>query len=379
MESQQGYAWSSPHEEANFAVAADAPAVHQMKSVLMALFATLAATALLIIAYRVRLAIRYSFGQKWALVNGECDYRMTIVRGSAGAELLFEHAREATASVVQIPMVADIAAPNMDQIAIPGATARVTVTELLFNRIWPHVLGSHWSSTSPQSFIAGQIAALPVGHAVKLLPQRQIRFAVLHCGRAPGLPDLQNAKYEAESVAERFARWGGEPINPTDLATLEDFTAALINADIVHIAAHADPDRIFLRNGSFSLKDLDQIRPDALRCRLLAISGCHSGNVAASHSLAYGFIRRGVNVIGSSDTIDDVCAHRFFVLLYEAMFSRQRTPTVTLAGAIRLAVDKLKNEFDAVEFDWRKEVNKFVLYGDPSIHLELRFVRASEV
>jgi CHAT domain-containing protein len=76
-----------------------------------------------------------------------------------------------------------------------------------------------------------------------------------------------------------FERWGAHVSVRSANATAVDFESALREADIVHISAHANYDRILLADGPFTTENLSALNLAACRCRLLVLSACEAGDL----------------------------------------------------------------------------------------------------
>jgi CHAT domain-containing protein len=145
--------------------------------------------------------------------------------------------------------------------------------------------------------------------------------------------------------------------------------AALRERDIVHVAAHAEHDFILLSDGPFTVSDFSILKPPEIRCRLIVLSACSGGLIKNPNaSLAFQFVSRGMNMIGSTDPLDDFLAKLFFGDLYRAWLPGRRSGGVELATAIRQAAEALRHDNEAP----RTELDALLLYGDPTLHFDFR-------
>ncbi len=253
----------------------------------------------------------------------------------------------------------------------PGESALVRVDREIFWHPWETVLGSPWSD-GRNSVVAGKVRA-----AEKRLRRhpgrRHIVQQTLRCAvSGTGLPRLGFAAPEAEAVSTVFRRWGARVHLGRHDATTSEVCEALHRADLVHVAAHASPKGIEASDGVVDAGMLDTLKHDAVRCRLLVLSGCQAGGLAAKgRSLVEPLLELGVTVLAGRTEVDDVVCRRFFAAFYHALLPRRRRRSVVLADAIRRAADECDRRFARGRSTWEETVDGFVLYGSPMLRLEI--------
>lgn len=154
---------------------------------------------------------------------------------------------------------------------------------------------------------------------------------------------------------------------------------------MVHLAAHAAFDRLFLEDGPFTADDLAFLPLSQCRCRLLVLSACEAGNMDNPAALLWNFVLAGINVIAASRPAYDHICRIFFGELYLALLPTRKAAGVELGEAIRLAIDRSRLRLSALPgflddnkgnmFDYT--VGSFLLFGDPSLSLKLSYPRRS--
>jgi CHAT domain-containing protein len=117
-------------------------------------------------------------------------------------------------------------------------------------------------------------------------------------------------------------------------ATAADFESAPREADIVHISAHANYDRILLADGPFTTEKLSALNLAACRCRLLVLSACEAGDLKQSHALLWALVRVGVNIIGATRPVHDYTCKVFFEQFYAALLPT-REAQAARSGSLR--------------------------------------------
>ena len=221
-----------------------------------------------------------------------------------------------------------------------------------------------------KAVVGGQVCA--VNDILPSTPPfgRHLRAGVLVFeGEPDSAAFLPFAGIEATRVAQVFKKWRARVTLETG-AGGQQFADALRQCDVIHLAAHATEEELMLSDGAFGAHDLPP--SEAIRCRWLVLSACRAGNISnRSASLVYKLVRAGVNVLAAVDRIDDVLASEFFSGVYRAWLPR-RLVGRTLAEAIRESAQRLASPADkATDASRLADLNRFVLYGDPSLQLKL--------
>ena len=174
------------------------------------------------------------------------------------------------------------------------------------------------------------------------------------------LSSLPGVTMELDRVTRAFKRWNAETQLHVD-ATRQMLIAALKQSSVIHIAAHASEDTIYLADGPFTTTELTALEISEIRCRLIVLSVCDAANVKNTEiSLSYELVRRGINLIGSVKPIDDILAKLFFAELYKNWLPKPGAQGIELATAIRVAAEAMPAEAQG-------QLDELVLYGDPTL------------
>jgi HEAT repeat protein len=317
-------------------------------------------------------------GRRWIMTFAKCDGLIEItdttitIRPSLGSD----------ATCTRFPAMWPPQQAVLETIRemLPGSDIRVAVDRSLFRQPWAYHLGGRWAD-GLDTIIAGQLCAVP--ESVKLRPvyTKKVAFAAFSCSRPENRRPLEAVDGEIDAVTSCFRRWGASVYCCRDSATVSDVCDGLLNADIMHVAAHATTAGIILQDGVLGTRELNDGLVSKLRCRLLVLSGCEAGRLDEDDSFVYTLVQTGVNVIAAVDFVKDQACRTFFEEFYSALLPGRRTEGVELGAAIRSAAEACSIRFGEVEASlqvrgqverWKKSVNSFMLYGDPSIHLILQ-------
>src|SRR5205085_9583809 len=97
----------------------------------------------------------------------------------------------------------------------------------------------------------------------------------------------------------------------------------------------ADPNWIDLQHAQFTAAHLKDLR---IRCRLVVICGCKLGDPApgATVPLVTELVRRGVNVMAATATVDDNPCSWFFDRFYRSFFPARGSAGRSIAEACRM-------------------------------------------
>jgi hypothetical protein len=250
-------------------------------------------------------------------------------------------------------------------------TISIRVPEVLFHYALGLKLVGGWApETGPHglpelSRVCGQTAILQEVRARPPSRLARVRFAGVAFAGEP----LLSVDAEIPPIEGTFRRLHAEVLNCG--SRCGDLLAALRNADVVHVAAHATLSEIELEDGSFTAAWLPDEILDQVRCRLVILSACEAGRTSPDRSsVAWALIRAGVNLIGSTEPLDDTVARRFFPMLYERFLPVRAGEGPALAEAIRHAsIDFAAAFATCANTAWRDYLNLLVLYGNPNLRL----------
>src|SRR5262249_34028272 len=144
-----------------------------------------------------------------------------------------------------------------------------------FHRPWAREIGSPWSEGS-RAVVVGQVGM--VGAALMPLPRTDVVFAGLKCSQSAKGERLPLADSLVDDIAQLFQMRGFRVRLATLDAGTEAVQAALQQADIMLVVAHATQQSIKLRDGDFTCAHLDALSGPP-RCRLLLLAACELGNI----------------------------------------------------------------------------------------------------
>jgi hypothetical protein len=358
-------------------------------------WAYLSVTATLVLAVlltsgRMLRNMRILLGRRWILLIGQCEHEVEVAVEEQATRLTVtsRHAASSTEPKLRLPARTWPHDPavlaNLKAIFRSGENIRVIVEKQEFPQPWGQALGNDWS-LGKQATLAGQLATLIPRATAAADFHKRLRFAGLACSQTPGHQTvLINAASEVREVTSRFKRWGADLVLPPsvigngvqtyDKATVADLRHAFEQADIIHVATHGTPESLWLADGRFTAAELETIYPK-LRCRLLVLSACEAGALGdSSVALVYALVGAGINVLAATKPVDDAVCAAFFVELYGALLPARRAAGVVLADAIRQASEACSRRFATgpAQAAWLSTVNSFMLYGDPTLQLQLR-------
>ena len=147
---------------------------------------------------------------------------------------------------------------------------------------------------------------------------------------------------------------------------------------MVHAAVHATADGLDLRDG---ILRADMLDGEPVRCRLLVLSACDAADIRMPDAFLWAALGRGINVIAAMAPVNDFVCSVFFPQLYSALLPRRQFGGISLAEAIARGAASNQRNFQAMAertgnrdaaSRWQQTVDSFVLYGDPSLSLQLR-------
>ncbi len=329
------------------------------------------------LSLELRMWMLAAAGRRWSLRNGDCDIRVEI-RGSGPQSLPRLTARTDRAAVEVASLELGPAVKSWRDGAREWASSsglrdadrvRVEVEPHLFLKPWSQWLGSNWSEGA-SAVIAGQVVSSTAGKVRLPPPFRRICFGPVSYagdrerGRAMGLVDR-----EIEIVSSAFCSHVAE-VQARE-STPGGLTRLLASSDIVHVACHATLEAIVLCGGQFDHVALRKATSAGqLRCKLIVLSACEiAGQEDATTSLVSEFVNGGTNVLAANRDVDSAVCNAFFSELYDYFIPRTTRSGPSIADAIRHAVGRCEKRFSEWEdADWRRGIDSFVLFGDPSLH-----------
>ena len=330
------------------------------------------------LSVHLRRRVLVLLGKRWRMLPGKCDFVVEITQ--AGIRARSTTVAEPTVigcdSFVWPPSPACL--QNLHRFFVSGKDIAVMTDGDLFRFPWARVLGSPWSG-GLQGTIAGQLFVVDDSESRLQRGGRNIAFGAFACSRASGRETLEAADTEVENVAMIFRRWQADVLACRVDAAIEDVCNGFLNADVMHVAAHASSAGIYLRDGLLDIGILTKERIAGARCRLLFLSACDAGDLAGADSLVYHLVKGGVNVVAATDKVRDSACQTFFEELYGALLPRRQAEGISLSQAIRQAGEACSARFrDAEQLiylgdraRWRHSIDSFILYGDPTVSFRL--------
>lgn len=326
----------------------------------------------------VRRRLLVLLGRRWTMTFGQCQALIEItdttitIRPNLGVE----------ASWTRFPTKWPLPQTLLETVheMLPGADIQVVVDRSLFREPWAYYLGGPWAD-GPSAMVAGQLCAVPGRSRIKPVYTKTIAFAAFSCSDPQSFVPLEAVNGEIDAVSSCFRRWGASVYGCQYSASVSSVCEGLMNADIIHVAAHATTAGIILQDGLLSTAELTNELITNMRCRLLVLSGCEAGRLDQDDSFVFTLVQAGVNVIAAVDLVKDQACRTFFEEFYLALLPGRRAEGVELGTAIRQAAEACALRFGKVEANlqfhgnaqrWKESVNSFMLYGDPTIHLDLQ-------
>lgn len=167
---------------------------------------------------------------------------------------------------------------------------------------------------------------MPEGVKIRSVYTKKDRLCCFFLFRPANLRPLEAVDGEIDAVTSCFRRWGASVYCCRESATVSGLCDGLINADIIHVAAHATTAGIILQDGVLGTRELNDGLVSKLRCRLLVLSGCEAGRLDEDDSFVYTLVQTGVNVIAAVDFVKDQACRTF---------SRSSTLHFSLVGGPR--------------------------------------------
>jgi CHAT domain/HEAT repeats len=335
------------------------------------------------LSWQLRRRTLILLGQRWTFAVGRCDYGVDITGTETKQRLVMRAlSGDARSDVMALDLHAvDWAA--VPQLVLPAkkamsprALVRIETDKAIFGRPWSSAIGDGWSR--PDATIAGQICAANTLSELAPRRSRRIAFSGLGCAISQGGLNLPSATAEVRAVRQVFQDWGADTEVPHSDAAITDMALALENSDVVHAAVHASSLGLYLRDGVF---DAEALQGRSLRCRLLVLSACDAGDVSLPEAFLWSALTRGINVVAALTPVDDQVCRVFFSDFYSALLPSRRSAGRSLAEAIRIGAASCRRRFDhaserlgdaQLALPSKRTLDAFVLYGDPSISLQLR-------
>jgi len=337
---------------------------------------------------QLRRRVLILLGRRWRFVGGGCDFEVTVEpldeEAEAGAErrvrIVSKRSDRADPNPVRFFVSPGEgwppASPKLGDLKYEqGSLLHVAVDEWAFRWPWAHVLAGErgaWGSGA-EAVVAGQLALTPPREQRLHSYGRRVVFAGLSCERpAGGGETLHDVPYEVGVVAETFRAWGAV-VTTREQADVASCVEALRESDVLHVASHASLSGVELADRRMTTADLTEDLLRVVRCRLVVLSACDAGRIEdRNSSFVFRLVCAGVNVLAATNPVDSAVCVAFFQEFYRALLPGRSVGGVRIADAIRTASAACARRFDGHDdYDWRQDVNSFILYGDPSLRLEL--------
>lgn len=331
---------------------------------------------------KVRRHLLLLMGRRWALVTGRCDAVIEVYDQAIVVRLLDDDRPDPPGALSPEWPPSDSLIQDIRQHLAGSQMVRLlTFSEAQFRKPWAHVVGPSRSDRDGRS-IMGQLCLGKGGRPRAQAFTKHVAFVALGCARPSELTlgTLNEVEAEIEAVHACFRRWGADSSELNLEATREDVLRAIASADVVHIAAHADPDAIYLANGTITAEDLQPMLVAGQRCRLLVLSACSAGKLDADFSLVLKLVQSGVNVFASLEEVRDFVTRTFFEQAYAQWLPGARVGGIEFGIALREAADHCQQRFQRASHAlgihgeshmWHTSIDAFVLYGDPTLQLQL--------
>jgi hypothetical protein len=260
-----------------------------------------------------------------------------------------------------------------------NARVRVEVEEDEFGRPWSNTLAGTWTNENLRN-VSGQICLTDSPSIARPTSSRHLSYRGLAHSKDDGIHgSLPMARGEVTALAERFRKWGAEVEMYENNATKQDFGEALKQAEIVHVAAHASYDRILMADGPYTVAELSKLDLSSSKCRLLLLSACEAGEMEEKTALLWELVLAGINVIAARRPVHDHICRIFFGEFVNALLPTRQAVGIEVADAIRSAVINSRKRLakisggvdDEVMVTFTHTVDSFVLFGDPTLRLEM--------
>ncbi len=362
----------------------------------------LAVVLALVASVRFRRWLLVRSGRRWHFVTERCEHKVVVYHLPKDPQLRLAIDDGGDGFPLAPAFQPTLDSPELRELQrrFAGERVRVEVIEPQFRKPWAQAIGGplrRWKEVA----IGGQICLEQELLNVPRPSLKRITFAGLGCDKPPCRPDLPTLKPEkvprwasrsfrlkcrlgclphpageVDLVAERFALWGAsilpQPAEARTEAKVAHLQDALKNADIVHVSAHASPEGIFLHDAFMGVTHLQGLLQH-LRCRVLVLSACDVGDLGEHQSFVLPLVRRGVHVLAATRRLNVNLTLTFFRAFYAELLPTREATGVQLARAMRAGVAAcfpsdtawLRNSM------WRDAINSFILYGDPTLQLQL--------
>ena len=332
-----------------------------------AVVASLASVALGIVVFgRAQRRVLSFFGYGWGWRTGTCEHRFDAITVEERVVVNAQTPNHPRSTVFRVtfPSISNVASNEHTRLLAAtmrtGELGMVIAAEELFRIPWPHLFGGAWTT---EGAIVGQVC---VGSRVVSSPPKvgKLRLGIVVASRVEGYEQLLMAPYEVDEIARIFRRWGAA-VHNNGVGTAPAVMNALATCEIVHIAAHALPDRLVLSDRALHASDFATAD---LRCKLLVLSACDAAQLGnQNNSLVMELVRKGVNVIAARASVSDQVCRYFFAEFYRALLPKRGLASVEIGRAISEAVVRCAKLMDGDE--WRVDVDSMILFGDPTLKL----------
>jgi HEAT repeat protein len=404
-----------PEDQARFERDAKQPVVRveqDLLNVLMKRWLTYAVTIVvpllflssgLLISGRARRWMLVKLGQRWNFEVGRCDHIIVInfLPDEQKLRMAVDDKGDGFYCLTDAGWPPDSGAFQHLRRRVRGKKVRVEVVESQFHIPWANAIGGPLT-TGLDAAVAGQICLKNELLDVERPMPKKVVFAGLGCEEVPycELVSLRLDKNELEwaskwfrlkerlgrihqpiseidLIMERFSLWGASilPLSHEARvqARIEHFQHALCEADFVHVAAHASSEGVFLHDRFMGEADLHGLL-DKVRCRVLVLSACDIGDLRGPRSFVFPLVRSGVSILAATKPLRGRACITFFRAFYATLLPERKAVNVELTQGIRQGVAACfpPRGSDIRNWLWREGIDSFILYGDPSLQLQLK-------
>lgn len=337
-------------------------------------------------SWRLRRFVRELLGERWLFASGSPEFVGRVWRDNGATRLRLAPVESGSILLEDVWGTDDAFVQRIRKARGEGSTVAVETEEVLFADTWAHVYGDPWATVN--ATIAGQLCLAQSWKHTPRLRGRRLVYSGLWCCQGPESTNpLLMAQAEIAEGRAVLSRWGAVTETSDEPAHRELFAQALTSADIVHVAAHADPNSIYFAGTKggvevFDAESLRDIPPENLHTGLLILSGCETGRLHQRAGLLWELVLRGVNVLATTAPVNDYVARVFVSEFLRNLLPGPRAGGVPLADAVRLASARCRDRFErdpvpgakagACGSRWTDTVNAFTFYGNPTLNIRLR-------
>jgi hypothetical protein len=176
---------------------------------------------------------------------------------------------------------------------------------------------------------------------------------------------LIKPRYIMDALRDPVRAWSGARCTGTrggQEAGKDDFQKALLGADVVHVLAHGESDKLFEVGVTLGvLEEFLDRNERQLRARLVVFSSCNVGR-----ELIIPLVRRGVTVIAPRTELHWDVLISLFSEFYYHLFPGAVSQGITISEAYLKALKRIPTEILEQKYT-EGELYNMVVYGDPSL------------